>query len=437
MEVNYLKKDELQYELQLRGVSVTDRTVDEMRPQLRSLLNFENKDSSLHYPKYDLDISAELDTVNAKVLELATLVESFKGSANSSKCKGLLSRLVHLLKRIDRIPTENLPAVDITTRSESFAAVLDLMGRIESVTKRKEADASLLLKHQKASTPADHNLDSNASSESSDSEVKAVTSLRSSKSKSMPVLKWNLKYSGDPKGMSVHTFLERVSELRIARNVSEVELFDQTLDLFEGRALLWYRANRTRVNNWKELTSMIIRHYEPPDYRSRLLQEIMSRTQDSSESIIDYLSCMTAMFERYGNISEELRLDIILKNLAPFYVMQLPEVATLAELETECLKLEVRKYRAEHHVAPSHKKSAHYVEPDFAFVSATPTNTETQACASQPTTSLICWNCQKTGHAYQQCSLPRTRFCYRCGKPNVTVRTCPTCNHSGNANRRP
>lgn len=38
--------------------------------------------------------------------------------------------------------------------------------------------------------------------------------------------------------MSVHRFLERVSELRTARNVSEAELFEQALDLFDGRALL-------------------------------------------------------------------------------------------------------------------------------------------------------------------------------------------------------
>lgn len=76
----------------------------------------------------------------------------------------------------------------------------------------------------------------------------------------------------------------------------------------------------------------MVRHYEPPDYRSRLLQEIMSRTQHPSKSIMDYLSCMTAMFERYGQVAEKVRVDIICKNLSPFYIIELSEVKTLAEL---------------------------------------------------------------------------------------------------------
>lgn len=274
-------------------------------------------------------------------------------------------------------------------------------------------------------------------SDSSDDGHNLTATPRFRGNRSMSVLKWNLKFCGESKVMSIHTFLQRLPELRVARNISEVELFEQALDLFEGRALLWYRANRSRARNWKELTTLLIRYYEPPDYRSRLLQEIMARTQDSVESIVDYLSCMTAMLERYGNVSEELCLDIIVKNLAPFYVMQLLEVSTLAELEEECLKLEVRKYRAEHHVSPSHRKPTNYVEPDFAFVSSNMPTTEVQASSPRPTASLTYWNCHQIGHSYQRCSRPRNKFCYRCGKSDVTVRSCPVCSMSGNADRRP
>lgn len=62
MEVDYLKKDELQYELQLRRVPIVYRTVDDMRPQLRSLLSLENSDQKLHYPKYNLDSAIEIKT---------------------------------------------------------------------------------------------------------------------------------------------------------------------------------------------------------------------------------------------------------------------------------------------------------------------------------------------------------------------------------------
>ena len=54
----------------------------------------------------------------------------------------------------------------------------------------------------------------------------------------------------------------------------------------------------------------------------------------------DYNTAMTTMFNRHGDISEEVRLSILTKNLAPFYLMQVPSVTTLLELENECLKLE-------------------------------------------------------------------------------------------------
>lgn len=109
----------------------------------------------------------------------------------------------------------------------------------------------------------DENAKGPETSDSSDDGRNVTPTLRSSRTKSMPVLKWNLKFSGESKSMSIHTFLQRVCGLRVARSISEVVLFDQALDLFEGRALLWYRANRNRARNWKELTALLIRHYEP------------------------------------------------------------------------------------------------------------------------------------------------------------------------------
>lgn len=62
---------------------------------------------------------------------------------------------------------------------------------------------------------------------------------------------------------------------------------------------------------------------------------------------------------------------------------------------------------------------------------------EATSSSSHSSQSLTCWNCQQAGHSYQRCSLPRKRFCYRCGRADVTVRNGSTCNQSGNANRSP
>lgn len=265
-------------------------------------------------------------------------------------------------------------------------------------------------------------------------------------SKSPNIEKWNLRFSGDNKKLSVHGFLERVNELRLARNITYRQLFDSAIDLFEGKALNWFRANRTRFNDWNGLAELLQTHFSPPDYKSRLFREILDRTQDTSESIVDYLSSMQALFRRYVGLSEAVQLDILCRNLSPFYSTQLPDVDTIEELEEECLKLETKKYRVESYVPPSRKRHQ-FVEPDFAFVevesqpssSAEPVASQQTSVneVSPPTRSnLVCWNCQAPGHLNRNCPNPKKTHCYRCGTPNVTVRTCTKCSNSGNDFRR-
>ncbi|KAH8391468.1 hypothetical protein KR200_005498, partial [Drosophila serrata] len=40
---------------------------------------------------------------------------------------------------------------------------------------------------------------------------------------------------------------------------------------------------------------------------------------------------------------------------------------------------------------------------------------------------LICWNCRKEGHRYQDCTAPRKVFCYGCGARNTYKPSCQRC----------
>lgn len=256
--------------------------------------------------------------------------------------------------------------------------------------------------------------------------------------KNLPnIYKWNIQFNEDMKhGSSVHNFLERVEEMARARNVSDSQLFESAIDLFSGREI-WFRSNRDRFNDWKGLSNLLVKHYEPADYRQILFHDIMSRTQDPSESIIDYLTCVKSMFRRYGNVEEDVKLNIISRNLAPFYSTQLPSVTSLQELEDASLQLALKKYRADNYVPPSRKKQS-YVEPDFAFVFChvnAVSGDIPQPSTSSGKHSRNCWNCQKLGHTRQNCPEPRKLICYRCDEANVSVRNCPHCS-SGNASRR-
>lgn len=446
MVINYLKKDELLYELRLRGVAVSEeQTVAELRLCLRPLLKFEKADQTLHYPEYCFDPAVELKVIDEKVKELQLLLNDFTGDRSSSEFSRLNTRLVHLLKRNDRIPATSESSSTISVaRSQFMVQILNLMEGLETKAANKEpGDVSNLFASMRLSDPAEDLLGGLSDDDSAASGAVANFSGVASgpvlsNRRYQPVDKWNLKFSGDTKRLSVHSFLERVSELCVARGVSEQQLFESAIDLFEGKALLWFRSNRTRFHDWKGLSRLLCSHYQLPDYKPRLLEEIMARTQDPSESIVEYLVCMNAMFRRYGKVSEDVQLGIIVRNLAPFYTMQLPSVSSLEQLEEECLKLEARKHRVDNFRPPTHQKRRDLVEPDFAFV-----DTTKLACSPASSVNEVqefrsqivgkCWNCLESGHLMRQCKSSRKKRCYQCGKANFTVRTCPNC--SGNGQR--
>lgn len=253
------------------------------------------------------------------------------------------------------------------------------------------------------------------------------------------IYKWNVQFGDVTQIISVHGFLERVEELAKARNVSEEKIFESSIELFTSKVLISLRSNRDRFNDWRSLSGLFKKHYHPADYRQRLFQDIMNRTQDTTESIIHYLTCVKSMFRRYGNVDGNAMLNIISRNLALFYSTQLSYVTSLRELEDACLQLELKKYRADNYLPPSRRKQ-NYVDPEFVFVSCGDTSRSVNAISDdspKPSTSTersssACWDCQKVA---QNCPKPKNLVCFRCGKLNVTVRTCPKCS-SGNASKR-
>lgn len=442
MVINYLKKDELQYELKLRGVAISDEeTVAELRSYLRPLLRFEKVDKTLHYPKYDFDPTEELKIIHTKLNEIEALINEFSGTKASAEFSRINTRLVHLLRRNDRIPTSSESSPEILRdRSQLMMQILNLMEALEIGTVSKDSDdVGALFTSMRVEDQSDGDLPVDESVASGGPmNYSAVANIpATSGQKTQPVSKWNLKFSGDARHLSVHNFLERVQELQFARGVSDQQLFESAIDLFDGKALLWYRSNRSRFRDWKGLSKLLVHHYQPPDYKPRLLQEIMSRVQDPSESIVDYLVCMNAMFGRYGVVPEDVRLGIISRNLSPFYTMQLPPVANMAQLEEECLKLEAKKHRADAYKPPSNQKRRDLVEPDFAYLGMASSSCHDSASSSaevyefRSQGSTKCWNCLETGHLMRDCKFPKKKRCYQCGKPSFTIRTCPTCSGNG------
>lgn len=448
MQINHLKKEMLIYELVIRGITVDDsKTVEQLRATLRPVLKLEKQGKPLSIVQYPCDLDSEFVFIETVKNEISNGIKSMNADNAVARFERNQSRLVHLLGRTDRIPISSLSPDQVALRNNLLLEILSLLDDLENFS-MSDPNISVLLSNTQSANQA-----SSPTQVSTPTHSNPPVNLTSSASafattqKYESIQKWGVKFTGDAKFMSVHAFLERVNELMIARHVSESDLFNSAIDLFSGKALNWFRAYRSRFSNWKELSDLLIQHFQPPDYKSRLFRELLDRTQDTSEGIVDYLSSMSSLFRRYGSVPPDAQLEIIIRNLSPFYTTQLPVVDTIEELEAECLKLEAKKYRAEHYVPPPRRR-VNLVEPDFAFVdtnanveqtsgvsavkqnnSVVPTSTEQRSQIR-----VTCWNCHKVGHLNRDCTQPRKLHCFKCGQVGTTIRNCPNCS-SGNGSR--
>lgn len=467
--VDRLSRTELQYESKRRGLP-SDKTVTKLRENLRQAMAKEASGVTPTYPAYPFTFIEDFDAVNALKEELTQLIAQHTATPDKNIAQSIETKFSFALGRVDNsVPDSE----DEKLQKETlFTDLAVMMSRYELSTKRLNVHELLTLRHDAAQS-FDPNVSTSSSATPIDvppttnvtvtttvtSTVTSPTAIRSNIStaqyKPVPVSKWNLHFSAESRGLSLSAFLERVNELKRARNVTDDRLFEESCDLFTGKALLWFRANVSLVRTWDELVRLLRLEFQPVDYDDRLLEEIKRRTQGAEESIGMYVAIMKNMFSRLATpLNENNILRILLRNISPFYQTQLGlvEVKSIADLIAYGRKIEERRSAVENYVPPSRKKGD--LEADLAYVEAAPstpnvvheisTATFTPRPAhSEPrrrpmsSSPLKCWNCGDTNHRAGQCPKPRSKiYCYRCGKPEVTVNTCPKCGKSNNQNQR-
>lgn len=418
--VKYLNESEVEYELRLRNVKASRKTIETKRLILENFLKKTSVDVlSLKDPSFNRD--TEKTSIENTIVELDALVRDFSASKDDTSYQLISTRLICLTNRVHRFTVPNEPEEANLTFSEF---------KDDAVASCLEIEAKLELKV----IPKNTNLSQ---------------SLNNPTVKSIPVYKWGIQYDGKT---SLKAFLERVTELSSARNVTEVELFNSAIDLFTGQALIWYRAARSKVTTWQDLVSQLELAFLPPEYDEQLLSEIKSRKQGHSETISVFVAIMQNLFNRLSTrLSEIEQLKIIRRNILPKYVnaLALQDIKNTLQLITLCKKIDEATQINNSNHQPMARCSL--LESDLAcldapgpskpknknFSSKTNSNknnvihNKQKNAGSNLTNNAVspvtCWNCQKTGHVYSSCKESRKKFCFTCGKLNFTSRTCPTC----------
>lgn len=429
IDPNRLDKNELSYELRIRGIATG--TVESMRSSLSMARRMEKSGDSFSYPAYPFAADEDIAEVKSKLVDLGQGVNDFNNSSTSGQFYKFQTKLYHVLHRIDHIPDDH------TERPGLLASVLSLLqelhNRAEQYEKTPAGPPELELFNASTSSPVTRGQGMSIATGNIDqSEIKTI----------LPN-KWNLKFAGDRKGLSLSAFLERVEELRVARNVSKKTLLESGIDLFGGRAYQFYLAYRNQVSTWDEFVVLLKEEYLSANYNEKLFEEIKRRTQGPDESIGVYVAVMMGYFNRLTcEVSEEVKLKILLRNIAPFYQHQLSlvNVDTIAELRRLGKRLEASKEAVQDYIPPSRKTSI--LEPDLAYIEAESSlnncelSTSVAGGISQALpNNIVCYRCNQQGHMAKGCPQKRNKFCYRCKKEGFTVKTCPQCNKQGKDKR--
>lgn len=448
-----LVKEELQYELKIRGLP-SDGLVKDLRVAFRKVLKKESDDETNVAPIYPFSIEEDLSALGKGKDTVEKLLVAFETSPAIETSLTIETKLTHYINRMNNL--RPLTHDDELLKKEFNVDFSMLMLKYELLVSKSE---NFKLNTASELDPVNAPL---ASSQP------VVVEPRTICVKSTPVVKWNLKFSGESRSLSLSAFLERVDELVIARNVDLIQLFDEAIDLFSGKALIWFRANRSKATTWPELVALLNKEFRPIDYDDRLMDEIKRRTQGADENISIYVAIMQTMFSRLLEpLDENKKLRIVLRNLTPFYQSQLglTVIANFEELLNYGRTIEERRSAIENYAPPSRKKND--LETDLAYLSLSPNSNHNRdtsintvsttrlnygreqnfsrgrgrgnlsrgrgnRTSSQVSATNTCWNCNNPNHFSANCPEPqRQMYCYRCGSPGVTTRTCAKCNQNG------
>ena len=266
---------------------------------------------------------------------------------------------------------------------------------------------------------------------------------------------WNIKFDGSDSGLSVEEFIYRIKSLTADYLNNDFHLLSKHLHiLLHGKAREWYWRYRKQVPNlnWNNLCTDLRYQYKDFKTASDIKQQIRNRKQREGETFQIFFDDIVRMSDRLPTpLEEEELIEIVMRNLLPEIRKEMLYVNILSinQLRKLCfmrenLLNEEKEIRKSHNFPRANqnvRRNIYAVEydedvasrenvasQDFECVRDQETDVDMQVSAINSQRKLICANCDKEGHHWQNCLAERRVFCYGCLAKGVYKPQCKKCN---------
>lgn len=257
---------------------------------------------------------------------------------------------------------------------------------------------------------------------------------------------WKLKFNGGQNGLSVDNFIYRVEALTAQTLQGNFDILcGNASSLFDGKANDWFWRYHRSVSSicWNDMCRALREQYQDSRTDIDIRELIRERKQKPNESFDSFYDSIVALTDRLQTpLSDTDLVEILRRNLLPeiqHEILNL-EIRSLQFLRDTCRRREffMQDVRRRHgfaltRPAPMGKRIS---EIDMN-VDVTQVCQEVQPSDEISALTLVCWNCNKAGHRYQDCVSDRTIFCYGCGAADTYKPNCPKCNSKNSRSNAP
>lgn len=242
---------------------------------------------------------------------------------------------------------------------------------------------------------------------------------------------WKIKFTGDSQGISVDNFIYRVEALTTQTlNVNFNLLCDHISPLFDSKATAWFWRYHQLVRKivWPNLCAALREQYKDSRTDVDFREMIRDRKQRANENFDSFYESVLNISDRLSQpFQENVLVEILCRNLLPEIQHEILniKIRTVSELRDICRRREfflqdIGRKQVVQKTLPFVRKHVNELDEEILQLS------DDEGVSA---ISLICWNCQKSGHRYQDCLEDRKVFCYGCGASNVYKPKCTNCNN--------